>query len=423
MIGNFIGAGIGEPLGTTSAAASAPVWFGNMVVLPELPSKVNAPPQPAAVFRGDDGVYQRFEVFRNYGFHVQPWQPPQRNVKRNTAAIFKGDDGNQVTFQRFFDYGFHVQPWQPPTPSRQIDKFAGTVGGHPGIDDILRQPLQTADYKWFETNYVFPRKNFARAAAILKGDDGTQGTYYRWFDYGFHIQPWQPPTPTARWEKQAAMVGGDPGNQARFEVFRNRGWEIQPWQPPNYRQRFDASAIFEGDDGNQGQYISWKDYGFHVQPWQPPTPTSQWKKGALLRGDNTADLVTFKTWVNDGWEVQYTHLPRRRHERWGAIQATVGEIPWRTVPVLLTSAYAWGYTQGAIDYRRTQRFRAAALMRGHDGIEARFSFVHIPETNLRIVYTDVSGREVSVSIGGRIVYVDVHDRVILADTTNRGIDQ
>lgn len=382
MIGNFIGAGIGEPLGTTSAAASAPVWFGNMVVLPELPSRVNAPPQAAGLFRGDDGNYRRPEVFRDFAFHVQPWQPPHRQVKRG-STLFGGDQGH----------------W-----------------------DILRQPLQTADYKWFETNYVYPRKNFARAGAVMPKDDGIYSPFIRFFDYGFHVQSWQPPSPLHRWNSVGALFGGNPGIDASYQFFINHGGHVQAWQPPNYRQRFDASAIFRGDDGTQSQYTRWFDYGFHVQPWQPPAVTRQ-KRGQFLRGDNTPDVVTYRPWVNDGWEVQYTHLPRRRHERWSAVQATVGEIPWKVTPVLLTSSYAWGYTQGAIDYRRTQQFRAAALMRGHDGIEARFNFIHVPESNLRIVYTDVSGREVSVSIGGRIVYVDVHDRVILADTTNRGIDQ
>lgn len=380
MIGNFIGGAIGEPFGAAQEAAAAPVWFENNSNLMLVPARMSTPPQ-AVMFKGDDGNYRRPEVFRDYGFHVQPWQPPQRGIKRHAAAILEGDDGTQGRLPaRFVDYGFHVQPWQPPTPTSRWEKFAATVGGHSGTDDILRQPLQTASFRWFETNYVFPRKNFARAGAILEGDDGTQGPFRRFFNYGFHIQPWQPPTPTARWEKQAATVGGDPGTQARFQVFRNYGFHVQPWQPPNYRQRFDASAIFTGDQG-------------HYAP---------------------------KPWVNQGWQVQYVDVKKPRPERSGILQSSFAPEPRGA---LLTSEYAWGYTQGAIDYCRPKHYRGAALFRGHDGIDNIFTFLHIDPSDLRVVFVDVAGREVQVSIGGRIVYVDVSERVVLADASNREIEQ
>ncbi len=196
------------------------------------------------------------------------------------------------------------------------------------VVEFKAAPSTTVVWGWEQqTGFQLPNpatRNLALnnryAAAILRGDDGTEAPQINFVAHGWPVQPPQPPHP--RPEKAGTLFGGDPGHWDIQRVFFQFGWPVQPWQPPspgtgNLALQNRAAAIMRGDDGTQAQQIKFIDHGWPVQHPQPPHPRPE-RQGALARGDegNEAPLIVF-SFV--GWETQPPPPPHPRPERGAGI--------------------------------------------------------------------------------------------------------
>lgn len=356
-----------------------------------------------AFLRGDDGNQDIFRRFFDYGFHVQPWQPPHPPREKRPGAIMRGDDGNQDIFRRFFDYGFHIQPWQPPQFGNAIRKLfaAFTKDRDDGNQDIFRRFF---DYGFHVQPWQPPRRLHERRGTFLRGDDGTQAQFIRFVDYGFHVQPWQPPAykqgtrgtflrgidaiespfqqfvdygfhvqpwqpPHPKPERFGALVHGDEGDELVFilQLPFIEGWQIQPWQPPAFR-RGTRGTFLRGIDGTDAPFIQFFDYGFHIQPWQPPHPRPE-RGGAIMIGVDGTDI--YRQFFDYGFPIQPWQPPHPRPERGGAIM--LGDIGHHD---LFRQFFDYGFHIQPFQPPRWAPWRqAAGWMIGEQGVEAPFIYI------------------------------------------------
>lgn len=279
------------------------------------------PPHPrreraGAIATGDPGHWDGLRRFFDYGWHVQHWQPPRRRAEV-WAAIAPKNDGIDAPFIRFFNYGWAVQHWQPPHP--RPERFAAIAPKEDGIEGIKPFGLQTADYRWFETPNVYPRRNVERWAAIAPKSDGIDGPFIRFFDYGWHVQHWQPPHPRPeRWAAIAPHEDGIEGVKPQGLQTGDFKWFETPWVYTSpVRQRNDWAAIAPKDDGIYSPFLRFFNFGFENQAWQPPSPQKQRDNfAALVAGDSP--LTVLRPPVITWFESQYVHY-RRKIERAGAL--------------------------------------------------------------------------------------------------------
>jgi hypothetical protein len=353
------------------------------------------PPQPphrgnerkaGAIMPKEDGIEAKFIRFLPFGFENQPPQPPHPRRERFGAIVPKEDGieaafkfvalpGTQAGFEPtlpilpnqsrllprlaatkgrsefaifnpWLNFGFEVQSVQPPNPgmnniARNNIRFAATIGGDSGIEAPFIPPAVPT---WgFEFTFQPPYQRRKLSTAI---EDGAEGVYTKWQNFGWEVQSPQPPNPwTANLGqnnvRSAALVGGDSGIEARLINFFPAGWEVQSVQPPHPRsERSGALAI--GDSGIENKFVATfttSGWGFDAQPYQPqriPRPSA-----AIARGDDGIELPLIN-FFPAGWEVQSVQSPHRRVERAGAL--AVGDAGIENV--LATQApvtSGWGF--------------------------------------------------------------------------------
>src|SRR4029077_15107179 len=124
---------------------------------------------------------------------------------------------------------------------------------------VLSPPEQNAsDTPWRNAGWEIqsvqpPHRRIERAAAVMRGDDGTQAAKINWFNTGCELQPVQPPHPAPERRAGAVMRGDDGIQFTKINCF-NTGWEVQPVQPPHPRpERFGALAA--GDSGAEAKCV------------------------------------------------------------------------------------------------------------------------------------------------------------------------
>jgi hypothetical protein len=383
-----------------------------------------------AAMRGDDGSAGVYQFWRNSGWEVQPPQPPHPRPERS-GALARGEDGTEGVQINFVAHGWPTQHVQPPhpRPERAAAVMLGDDGDQAvyqptftpawwevqtpmlrrrpplTVDDASLDPLnafqafaamgfepalplvrvrrRVLSDRWtydplqpfarffdagFSPTYPQPpHPRPERGAAILEGDDGSEGTFTAWRNAGWEVQPPQPPHP--RRERAGSIARGLDGTDSPFAQFVNHGWPIQPPQPPHPRPER-AGALFGGDPGNEAAFAQFFAHGFPVQPVQPPHPRPErggaimrgddgtqaifqfivtpisvfettppllprptgWRAAALMRGDDGTQ-ATFARFFDHGWAVQHPQPPHPRRERWaGLIQGDVEPhfrwLPW-----------------------------------------------------------------------------------------------
>lgn len=311
-------------------------------------------------------VERPYVDWKNFGWEVQSVQPPHEWVEKRGATL-RGIDGNEARYEFWRNAGWEVQSWQPPygVPVRR----GSILRGDDGIQGTKAFGLQTADYRWFETPWVYPRFRYERAGAVQDGIDGTDRPFIRFFDFGWPIQSWQPPH--YKPENRGGILKGDDGTQGIKPFGLQTGdfrWMETPWVYP--RTRFErVAAILEGIDGIEGPFSLWRNAGWEVQPWQPPHRTPEVKGSSFLRGDD-GNAARYEFWRNFGWEIQGWQPPHERSEQKGAIlkgdDGTQGTKPFG----LQTGDYPW--MQAPFVYPRFVFQKAGAILEGIDGIDARF---------------------------------------------------
>jgi hypothetical protein len=307
----------------------------------------------------DDGTQGQLETWRNYGWQIEP--PTLPRPKSNRGAFLEGidgverpyvvqvavnyfdtvddffvqrnrvvhsaimwDDGATSPLVNFFPFGWPIQAWQPPQP-KWMEKF-GTIA--PKDDGIYRPKdlgLQTGDFPWQESPWVYPRMRYAKWGGIAPREDGIELPFSFFRDHGFAVQPWQPPHPA--YEKHfAAFAPGEPAiDENPFRQFFPHGWPIQPWQPPHPRpERW--GSIAPKSDGTEGQKpfgLQTGDFRWMETPWVYPRAATRLRAqtAAIARGIDGAD--TLRQFFPFGWFVQPWQPPNPRPEKWGAV--AIGE--------------------------------------------------------------------------------------------------
>src|SRR5262245_18389511 len=118
-----------------------------------------------------------------------------------------------------------------------------------GIEGTKPLGIQTGEFAWAQTPWVYPRKRFEQWASIAPREDGTEAPYIFWRNGGWEIQPWQPPHP--RREKFGTLVFGHAGIYYPFipptvAIF----WQFDP--PFTPLRNVNLQAVLEtGDRGHQ----------------------------------------------------------------------------------------------------------------------------------------------------------------------------
>src|SRR5580692_7271328 len=121
----------------------------------------------------------------------------------------------------------------------QGDSFQGD-----SFQEGLGPPLSP----WFETPaFLPPNPQRRRKAYVVKSK--SEFAYSPFQQYGWEIQPPQPPHPVPERRAAAAMRGHDGIDQVELP-WQNAGWEVQPPQPPQ-RLSKRAAAIMRGLDGTE----------------------------------------------------------------------------------------------------------------------------------------------------------------------------
>lgn len=101
--------------------------------------------------------------------------------------------------------------------------------------------------------------------------------FRRYYPFGFHVQPWQPPH-RAPERKFGGLARGDDGTEGPFIYWTasTAGWEIQSWQPPHPWTKREA-AFLTGDAGIQGKMPVRVFYAFsHITQAYAVTVTSSY---------------------------------------------------------------------------------------------------------------------------------------------------
>jgi len=229
---------------------------------------------------GDQGIESPLINWFNQGWDQYTSQPVHRWFKSPDV----GDAGNEAVFVFI------------PPPA--------VISGWDLQKDLYARPKRTmsalkgrSEFAFFdpwvnlgsEQTYAHLPQRFFKSPEF--GDSGIERPFIPptppavWWD----MQAWQP-----RHKWYAAPEYGDQGIEFPFIYWRNFGWEIQPPQPPSaalIHGRM-AGGLMRGDDGNQATYIFWLPVGWEVQPPQPPSSSLiHARAGAIMRGDDGTEAV------------------------------------------------------------------------------------------------------------------------------------
>jgi hypothetical protein len=229
---------------------------------------------------GDQGIESPLINWFNQGWDQYTSQPVHRWFKSPDV----GDAGNEAVFVFI------------PPPA--------VISGWDLQKDLYARPKRTMSALKGRSEFAFfdPWVNLGSEQAYAHlphrffkspefGDSGIERPFIPptppavWWD----MQAWQP-----RHKWYAAPEYGDQGIEFPFIYWRNFGWEIQPPQPPSaalIHGRM-AGGLMRGDDGNQATYIFWLPVGWEVQPPQPPSSSLiHARAGAIMRGDDGTEAV------------------------------------------------------------------------------------------------------------------------------------
>lgn len=200
----------------------------------------------------------------------------------------------------------------------------------------------------------------SRAGAVMRGDDGSQGLFKRWFNAGWESQPPQPPHP--RRERFGALVGWEDGNESGFTFWRNSGWEptaIPPLRPKR------THAWLMGEPGNEATlFVASKPWGWDFQP--PDLKVFVGKRGGA-GVDGLSQFASFNLapwWESQDWIARIPSWRRRAF-------ALDPNIPPVFVPP--PAPAIWGWDPILLQTPRPPRQRAAGAMRGDDGTHGTFA--------------------------------------------------
>lgn len=188
---------------------------------------------------GEDGIQRPFANFFDYGFAVQDPQPPHPRPER-AAAILIGEDGIESPFV-FVQAPFPPLIETPPTYKRYPFNRGGAV--RPADPSTYARLIPFLPQGWLIPPPLLRRVDRPnRAAAILRGDDGTQAKFVRPpIIWGFEQPFYAPP---ARNPRRGALARGVDGTDAIFRHFVPMGWD--PSEPTRrLRRGWNRVQVFE----------------------------------------------------------------------------------------------------------------------------------------------------------------------------------
>lgn len=195
----------------------------------------------------------------------------------------------------------------------------------------------------------------SRAGAVMRGDDGSQGLFRRWFNAGWESQPPQPPHP--RRERFGALVGWEDGNESGFTFWRNSGWESTAIPPLRSKR---THAWLMGEPGNEATlFIAPQPWGWDLQP--PDLKVFVSKRGGA-GVDGLSQFASFNLapwWESQDWVARIPAWRRRAF-------ALDPNIPSVFVPP--PAPAIWGWDPILLQTPRPPRQRAAGAMSGDDGV-------------------------------------------------------
>jgi len=396
----------------------------------------------AALSQWEDGIEAKYVFISSANwFEIQPTIP---KISYKSGAWSQKEDGIEFPFIRFFPGGWEIQAVQPPIFPSVKQRYLGTKGKSEfGIYSLWQnfgweiQSVQPPTYptiqqktgalshpeEGIEAKYVFvsptvnwsfdiqqsPLKINYRSGAWSQKEDGIEASYINWKNFGWEIQPVQPPHRQPE-IKASSFLRGDDGTEFPFIKFLPYSWEIQPPPPPHTPRPEKVGSILKGDDGTQAIFVNWKNTGWEIQPFQPPHLFIE-RRGTVLRGNDGIE-GTYYNWVNQGWEIQSWQPPSflKTNQKTGAlshpeegIEATYIFVPstpvnwgWELLPPHLRpqtsnryfgiegnsefasftfQPYGWEIQSfQPPNFLKTNQ-KIGALSHPEDGIEAQFIFV------------------------------------------------
>jgi hypothetical protein len=133
------------------------------------------PERFAAIMRGDDGSQATRINFFPFGWEVQPVQPQHPTPERRAAAIMPREDGIEQIALRWLNAGWEIAPHQPAHP--RPEKAGGIMPVEPGNEGIYSFVTAPFVAHGYDPTAYMPRVRFARAGALARGEDGTEGLY------------------------------------------------------------------------------------------------------------------------------------------------------------------------------------------------------------------------------------------------------
>ena len=361
------------------------------------------PPQPphphpeqraAGIMRGDDGIQSAMVRVLREGWEIQPPQPPFAPKPIRFGAVARGDDGTQAAMVKVLAQGWEVPSPQPPHP--RPERAGAVAKGQDGIDLPMTVVAALSPFV-FDQSQQFQRRLWQQAGAVMRGDDGIEAPKVNVFREGWEIQPPQPPHP--RFERAGAVAMKDDGNEAVLAPppALNVWWEAIYEQLPHPRP--ERSGLRGRSEF--GVFVPILPWGWEIAPVQPPQP-KPWRAGAILPkedGNEGLYVAPAAPTVIWGWEAPQQHLPRlflsRGEALEGLSQFAFSQLaPWweswsdqlrfhRPAPMFMRGDdglvaiaaappplpnMAWP-APDAWPHPRPER--VGAVMRGHDGIEAK----------------------------------------------------
>lgn len=230
--------------------------------------------------RGDDTPPPPITTFVRF---VESTPHPASQVQRNRTRglILRGDETPLPRMSAFFPW--HETPWVYP---RKI-----FINGFPAPEGWIYEPPQPINLEFNETVNVTPMRRPRYERGALRGRVSF-GYFTDWKDYGFAVQPPQPPHPFA--EKRGAILRGSDGIEGKLVTLltATTPWHEVPWVYPRYRWK---GQFLRGVDGIDATLISLltSDAPWLETPWVYPQ-AGTWvrvKAAGFLRGHDGIDDI------------------------------------------------------------------------------------------------------------------------------------
>jgi hypothetical protein len=326
------------------------------------------PERAGAVATSEPGIEATF-IFTQpltWGWADQPSLLTLRYLPQGRMIPDTGDQGIEAPFAKFYPSGWEVAP---PLTRHQLFKSP----------DIGDQGTQAPFINWVNFNWYVPpfqpsHPKPERAGAVMPSEPGVEAVYVfvplTFFPEGWQIPPFQPPTLAGKLNRFAGIVHGRDGIEFPFIRFLPSGWEVQPFQPPHPRPER-AAAVMPWEAGIEAQYVFVPAVPV-IWGWeQPPFHVKQPKSSRYFGIEGTSDFASFD-FQPYGWEIAPFQPSHPRPERSGAIptgdQGTQARFVFVTPPF---TVLGWDIPSFQPPHRAPE-FKAAALLRGDDGIQSQF---------------------------------------------------